>query len=698
MSATERESFRQPAVHELAVAVAAPTAVLSAPGGDVGVGGSGRSAEGVFHADTRVLSRLTVTLDSSAAEELAGVTAGPGRHHFVIAVRHVGGGGTDAMLRLDRHRTVTPGRVEERLVVISAADEPIDTTVVVHLRADLLPIEAVKAGRHGTPRRGAADGVDGVTWSTSRVAVHVRGIGADSSEATGGRDAEPPGWAFTWRLRLEPAGQARLAVQIDVHDSDSAVTAPSTSATWARPEVVDDDRRLARLIDQSLDDLHGLRMTDSHSPGHVFLAAGAPWFFTLFGRDSVWAARMLLPLGTDLAGDTLRVLARRQGTRDDPRSEEEPGKILHELRRDVFDDGAGLVIPPVYFGSVDATPLWVCLLHDAWRWGLATAEVEALLPALEAALDWVAAAAEAGGGFLRYLARRGSGLANQGWKDSGDAVRFADGSHAGPPVALAEVQGYAYEAALDGAVLLDAFGRPGADRWRAFAAKLRRDVRTAYWVEDTCGRYPAMALDGDNRPVDAVASNMGHLLLSGLLDDDETDAVAQRLSSSSMSSGYGLRTMADTAAGFGSLRYHCGTVWPHDTIIAVDGLIRTGHPEHAAVLVDGLLAAATAFHNQLPELWSGDARSDISEPVRYPAACRPQAWAAASSIALLSALLGLDPDAPRGTIAIRPAVPSPVGAISARGLIAAGARLDVAVTATGEVTRFESAANLTRST
>ncbi|GAA3154483.1 hypothetical protein [Nonomuraea salmonea] len=245
-------------------------------------------------------------------------------------------------------------------------------------------------------------------------------------------------------------------------------------------------------------------------------ARASPWFLTLFGRDSIWAARMLLPLGTDLAAGTLRVLARRQGTKLDPASGEAPGKIMHELRRHEFALHANrLRLPAAYYGTIDATPLWITLLHDAWRWGLPDGEVAALLPAMEAALGWLADHGDADGdGFLEYIDTSGSGLANQGWKDSGDAVRCHDGSRAEPPIALVEVQGYAYEAAMAGAALLDAYGRPGAERWRDYAGRLAERFRAAFWVD---GGHPALALDRDKRPVDALTSNIGHLLGTGIL-------------------------------------------------------------------------------------------------------------------------------------------------------------------------------------
>lgn len=430
------------------------------------------------------------------------------------------------------------------------------------------------------------------------------------------------------------------------------------------------------------------------SPGDTFLAAGVPWFFTLFGRDSLWAARMLLPLGTDLALGTLRTLAAQQGTRTDPAAEEEPGKILHEVRRGVFDDGMGLRLPPVYYGTVDATPLWICLLHDAWRWGLPPADIEPLLPALQAALGWIETAAQAGDGFLSYIDRSGTGLANQGWKDSGDAARFADGRLADAPLALAEVQGYAYEAALAGAALLDAFGLPDGERWRTFAASLADRFRARFWVSDQQGPYPAMALDGSGRPVDAVASNMGHLLATGILNADETAAIAARLAAPDMSDAYGLRTMSSQSGGFGPLRYHCGTVWPHDTAIAVTGLARSGHPKAAARLVEGILAAAPTFDYRLPELWGGDARADTPAPVPYPAACRPQAWSAASAIALMTAMTGLEPDVPTGRLHLRPTGQLPVGALTVAGLTVAGERLDVTVGPDGRIESVSAPAGL----
>jgi glycogen debranching enzyme len=673
---------RQPLLHHQVVVAAAPSVLLCDASGDLDAGRPGDGAQGLFHADVRALSRLRLTVGGEAPDSVLGTADGAGRARFVGFARNVGDAVPDPSVRVERMREISPGRLDERIVVSSWASLPVTTLLRLDVGADLLDVDRVKFGAVGRPS--AARGEPGrLVWSHGDTRVTLEAPGADLDAASG---------TVTWPLELAPGAQSVLTWRVDVDDVGAAVTPPPRTPSWAEPRIRADDRRLGVMLRRCLADLHGLRMSVPESPGEVFLAAGAPWFFTLFGRDSLWSARMLLPMGTDLARGTLRVLAARQGREDDPVSEEEPGKILHEVRRDVLDDGQGLRLPPVYYGSIDATPLWVCLLHDAWRWGLPSADVEPLLPHLEAALGWIEATT--GEDFVAYSRRNATGLANQGWKDSADAVRFRDGHLGLPPVSLAEVQGYAHEAAVGGAALLDAFGRPGGDRWRSWAARLAERFRAQFWVEDDDGPYPAMALDGLGRPVDAVASNMGHLLGTGLLDEAETQAVADRLASPELAGAYGLRTMSNRANGYGPSRYHCGTVWPHDTAIAVLGLARSGHVRQSADLVDGLLEAAAALPAPLPELWGGDGRDEVPEPVPYPAACRPQAWAAASSVALVTAVLGLDPDVPAGTLAVRPVQPSPVGAVNVEGLRVAGVPLAVRTDSSGALVSVTTDATL----
>ncbi|MFD0505220.1 amylo-alpha-1,6-glucosidase [Streptomyces chiangmaiensis] len=309
------------------------------------------------------------------------------------------------------------------------------------------------------------------------------------------------------------------------------------------------------------------------------------------------------------------------------------------------------------------------LLAEAWRWGMPQEDVATLLPHAERALEWLRLHADADGdGFVEYIRNDDNGLVNQGWKDSVDSVQSTRGRLASAPIALSEVQGYAYQAAVAGAALLSAFGRPGADYWLDWADALARRFRSAFWVEDAAGPYVAIALDGDKRPVDAVASNAGHLLGTGILSADESAAVAQRLAGPDMNSGWGLRTMSARSAGFNPVGYHTGSVWAHDTAIAVAGLATSGHHPAAASLIEGLLEAAAAFDYRLPELHGGEQRRPGSRPVPYPASCRPQAWAATAGISLLSSLLGLEPDLPSGRVALRPLAQSPVGSLEVSGI------------------------------
>lgn len=717
----------QPLLHDLVSTVMAPTTALGGADGQIRPSG----VQGLFHADARVLSQARLLIDGREPEAVAHAAPGPGLSRFVALARWLGDPAPDPTVRIDRLRRITPGGMDEEITLASTAAAPVTCTVTVELGCDLAPIEVVKSGGDTAPLD-PVPGADGLVWESGDVRVSVRS------------DAQVDGRTLRWGVTVPPGERVTVRWGASVQDPGAVVAAPSRPREWSRPQVEAADGRLVRLARQSLDDLESLRLTETGSPDGTFLGAGVPWFLTLFGRDSIWAARMLLPLGTELAAGTLRVLARRQGTKTDPASGEAPGKIMHELRRHEFSlEAERLRLPAAYYGTIDATPLWITLLHDAWRWGMPESEVAALLPAMEAALGWLADHGDADGdGFLEYIDTSGRGLANQGWKDSGDAVRFHDGSRAEPPIALVEVQGYAYEAAVAGAALLDAFGRPGAERWRDYAGRLAERFRSAFWTDRG---HPALALDRDKRPVDALTSNIGHLLGTGILTPDEELRIAALLGDPAMAGGFGLRTMSSGDAGFSPLSYHCGSVWTHDTAIVITSLARaalsreagpagavgarpgesassgvptgstagpttvstagsttgpttrstagpaagpmtgsaTGLTGLAADLARGLLAAAEAFDYRLPELHAGDSRELLGRPVPYPAACRPQAWSAAAAVAILHAAIGLYPDVPGGKAVLRPLPSAPFGALSVRGLRVAGSSVDVTVDASG---------------
>ncbi|MCW2879016.1 MAG: hypothetical protein JWQ95_3116 [Sphaerisporangium sp.] len=724
-AAPETSPRYQPLLHDLVCTVLAPTSALSGADGQIDPVG----AQGLFHADSRALSRARLLVDGREPEHIGHALTGPGGARFVSLARWLGDPGPDPTVRVDRVRQVTAGGMAETVEIVSAASAPVTATVTLDLACDFAPIEVVKSGGDAVPVAAVYGGPGRLSWGSHgiRVTVTAEDAHAETGDArarsvdgrTESRDARASigqgrtdsgdarsaiveavglvggaagragkGARLRWEIVLPPRGRTTLRWEARIEDPKAVVTAPARPVEWGRPRVTAADHRLARLFDQSLDDLRSLRLAEVSAPDDTFLGAGVPWFLTLFGRDSIWAARMLLPLGTGLAAGTLRVLARRQGTRIDPGSGEAPGKIMHELRRHEFTVvGNGLRLPAAYYGTIDATPLWVSLLHDAWRWGMPEEEVAALLPALEAALGWLGSDADADrDGFLEYIDTSGRGLANQGWKDSGDSVRFHDGRQAEAPIALAEVQGYAYEAARHAAALLSAFGRPGADRWNAHAEALAERFRAHFWVDGPHGRHPALALDRDKRPVDSLTSNIGHLLGTGLLSAEESATVAALLASPAMAAGFGLRTMSSEDGGFSPLSYHCGSIWAHDTAIVVAGLARAGFGTEAALLADGLLAAGETFGYRLPELFAGDDRGAVVRPVPYPAACRPQAWSAAAAVAIVHAALGVYPDVPSGRVSLRPLAGAPLGALAVDGFRIAGAEVGVAVDGHGAVT------------
>lgn len=629
----------QPFLHDLELVFRAPTQAWSASDGQIRRSAPGRATvQGVLHSDVRVLSEAVLTVDGAEAEP-AGTLRDGGTVTFVGLPRNVDQAGADPTVRLVRTRTVEPGSVRETVELRCATAEPTTARLSLTLSSDMAAMEAIKSGTTGDAVA-AARTPSGLVWTAADVTAEVEAEGADV-------DLEDPARpVLRWTLTARAGQPARVTWRLVVHDAIAVVAGVRTPSPLVVPALgASADLRPRRFLDQSLADLDGLRMALPSLPDQEFLAAGAPWFFTLFGRDSLWAARFLLPLGTELADGTLTVLASLQGTTDDPASQEEPGKILHELRRAALTlPTEGLALPPVYYGTVDATPLWVCVLHDAWRAGMPIEAVRRLLPHAERALAWTVAGVRAG--YLAYQDTTGHGLANQGWKDSGDSIQFRDGRLAEGPIEVCEVQGYAYEALVHGADLFEALGHPGAeadgttpDTLRAAAADLAERFRRDFWLEDQLGPYVAIALDGRGVPVDTVTSNMGHLPGTGLLRPDEEDAVARRLVHPELSSGFGLRTMATSSTGYWPLKYHGGSVWAHDTAIAIRGLLVSGHRAEAQLLAEGLLRAAESFGFRIPELYSGDpATGPTPHALPYPAACRPQAWSAASAVVVAQAL------------------------------------------------------------
>jgi glycogen debranching enzyme len=643
------------------------TFCLSAVDGDVQPGG----AHGLFVRDARVLSSWSLLLDNLAAQPLS-VQPGAVRARFVGRRRPLAGR-ADSTLLVVRDRTIDGG-LSETITLTNVGAEP--TTVILSLNfdADFADLFSVKEGR-------ATNGEASATLSTYDVVLRSCRDPQRGVMVTGTHDPIISTRALTWRVVVPAHGRwiAEVAAQPVLGEepveplrpaADEAGDAIRLRRSAGAPRWSDTNTAVsatgatvAAVLQRSEEDLEALRMVDPAS-GQVYLAAGAPWFMTLFGRDSLLTAWMALPLDVGLAAGTLRTLAALQGKVNDPMTEEEPGRILHEVR--LGPDAAHALGGHEYYGTVDATPLFVMLLGEAWRWGADPVAVRGLLPAADRALAWMDRAAQPSG-FVSYRRHTDRGLVNQGWKDSYDGINDADGRMAEAPIALCEVQGYTYAALRHRAALADALEGTGTGQpWRDKAEALRSAFADRFWLPDR-GWY-AIALDGRGRPVDSLASNVGHCLWTGIATDEHAAALITQLSSPAMATGYGLRTLSSQMGAYNPMSYHNGSVWPHDTALCVAGLMRYRHVpgaiELAHRLAAGLFDAAVAFGFRLPELFCGFDRAEFAPPVPYPTSCSPQAWASAAPLLIMRAFLGLEPDAPAGTITVQPALPDAWGELT----------------------------------
>ncbi|MEU0542226.1 glycogen debranching N-terminal domain-containing protein [Nocardia sp. NPDC005978] len=643
--------------------VEASTFCLSDALGDMHAG----TAQGLFYRDARVLARWELRLDGRAPEQLSVMMPEAFRARFV-ARKPPSPGVADATVLVLRRRMIGDG-MREIIVVRNLGDEDTAMTVTLHADSDFADLFAVKEGRvtSGGCELRAVDHV--LHLSDRRDSGRGLSITADNDPLV------QPG-TLTWQIVVPRRGSWETTVQCQPILEHRAVpmnlacedegnpsnkirqwrsTATSLAATGPG---------LTAVLQRTESDLGALRMDDP-ADGTAYVAAGAPWFMALFGRDSLLTSWMALVLDSDLALGTLRQLAKLQGTQVNPVTEEEPGRIMHEMRHG--PGGDQVLGGSVYYGTADATPLFVMLLTECRRWGVDQAAIAELLPAADAALAWIDEYGDADGdGFVEYQRKTDRGLANQGWKDSWDSISFADGHLADPPIALCEVQGYVYAARLGRADIAEAAGDTAtATRLREQARELKDRFDQAFWLPER-GWY-AMALDAAKRPVDALGSNAAQLLWTGIVPDERAAVLIERLASADMDSGFGLRTLSAAMGRFNPMGYHNGSVWPHDTAIAVAGLLRYQHIpgawDLAERLAGGLLEAIREFGARPPELFCGFDRGEFRSPVPYPTSCSPQAWASAAPLLLLRSFLGLEPNVPRRTLTVLPRLPERAGRV-----------------------------------
>ncbi|MEU0540843.1 glycogen debranching N-terminal domain-containing protein [Nocardia sp. NPDC005978] len=642
---------------------------------------------GLFYRDARVLSRWELRLDGQRPEPLSVLNPEAFTARFILR-RPPRAGAADSTVLIVRERLVADG-LRETITVENLGRETTAMDLQLLVDADFVDLFAVKEGRTASAR--AEIMVADVELLLNDRSDRTRGLAVSSSEtpvvlpgSLSWRVVVPAGGSWQTEIVAQPThgGQSvhsppRAGEQYEFSEPSRKIAAWRDSAT----NVTASDPHLAWVLQRTESDLGALQIHDETRGGRPFVAAGAPWFMTLFGRDSLLTAWMALPLDVGLAVGTMQQLAEMQGTKHDPLTEEQPGRIMHEMRR---GPASGQVLGgETYYGTIDATPLFVMLLAQARRWGADVEAVRALLPAADAALAWITDHGDRDGdGFVEYRRATDRGLINQGWKDSFDGINDVLGHLPEPPIALCEVQGYVYAALLARADLAEEFGDGiTAGHLRDRAADLRTKFAEAFWLPEK--GWFAVGLDGSKRRLDALTSNIGHCLWSGIVSDEHAAIVIERLSAADMDSGFGLRTLSSDMGAYNPMSYHNGSVWPHDTAIGVAGLLKYRHIPGAITLAtrlaDGLWDAAAAFGGRLPELYCGFPRSKFPAPVPYPTSCSPQAWASAAPLLLVRSFLGLDPDVPRRSLTVLPHLPARWGRVELTDLRLGGALIDLAV-------------------
>ncbi|RKE21527.1 glycogen debranching enzyme-like protein [Streptomyces sp. TLI_171] len=702
----------------------APGLAASGPDGQL----RGQGLHGFFRHGVRALARMELRLGGIEPLPLQGTLTSAAAARFVGSVRVPGDLDPDPALTVERLRHADGA---ETVTVRNTGARPARLPLEIAIGTDLGLLVDLAAGRRSADLPGQVQS-SGLRWVGQGRAATVSARPSPHAVLAGAG-------VLRWDLEIQPG--ARWSVDLRVELETPVTTRPPTGRgpgvplPWSEPEIRADDRRAARLVTRALDSLGGLLLADADRPTDLYTASGAPWRFGLTAADSLWAARMTLPLGTRLAAGTLRALARRQHLAAAPPAAAPP----RPAEAGASGDGASLpeggstptgplagsppgpgsaptaaasspgggssggpgpeagsaaqamdgVIPgplrhggpelPASCTATEATLLFVTVLAEAWRWGLPRAEVVELLPAAERALGALrAAVAEGPDGPVGFVT---------------DFGRSPEERAARPGPARCEVQAQAHRAALQGADLLEAFDRPGAAQWRSWAAELRERFREQFWIDDLSGGRPAAALLAPDRPVPAIASTLVHLfdvglaaegeLHEGLLDREQTRLLAQRLVTPELDCGWGLRTLSAKSPRFNPLGHRSGTVRVQETALAVSGLVDAGFEREAEILLEGLLEASAHFDGRLPEMYAGEQKVADCPPVPHPAACRPAAVSAAAAVHLVLSLAGVRPDVPSGRVATRPASTAPLGALELTGLRVAGEPFSVRVSRIG---------------
>jgi len=647
-------------------------------------------AHGFFFRDTRFLSRWTLTANGWPLNVLSTDENQYFSAQFFL-VPPTGTVNDNPTVSIIRKRSIGDG-FHEDITVINHGGEPLEVELRLDAAADFADLFEVKdaLAKKGEASTRVEDDV--------LVLAYRRDHFVRETRIRASRRADVDDKGFTFRLDIDghdewntclfvqPVTESAKEIKYR-HDDDEAKPNIGVSLDEflaAAPQLETEWDPLEHIYERSLIDLAALRFETTLFPGQPMPAAGLPWFMTVFGRDSLLTSFQALPFTAELAETTLRVLARYQAAELDDFRDAEPGKILHEIRFGELTHFDERPHSP-YYGTADATPLFLVLLDEYERWTGDTDLVRELEPNAQASLRWIDEHGDRDGdGYVEYERRnKETGLENQCWKDSWDSIRFSDGSIARGPIATCEIQGYVYDAKVRTARLArEVWGDSElADRLEREANELKRRLNDDFWIE---GRgFYALALDGEKKPVDSLTSNVGHLLWSGIVPEERAERVAEHMVGNALFSGWGVRTMAEGEGGYNPIRYHNGTVWPHDNSLIAHGLARYGFREKAAKISLATLEAATFFRYRLPEVFAGYRRGRTSFPVEYPTASSPQAWATGTPLLLLRVLLGLEPEGDE--LRSDPHLPEQIGRLELSSIPGRWGRADVIAHALEEV-------------
>lgn len=625
---------------------------------------------GLYTKDTRFLSKFDLKINGEDPILLASESDKSYFTEMILTNPHMEEDGEVKLWResieIKRKRFIYDGVLYETITVKNYNPKPTSFGISLHLDADfkdMFIIRGFQNGKTGQMEKAVAN-ENGLVFGY---------IGADDVkrkldvlwDQTPVRSSEEGDIHFEFLLEhgeekvisltIIPSIDGESSVALNHEEAFSRIIASYDEWANASTKITTNNQRLQRLIDRGLSDLRIL-LTDL---GYgKFPVAGLPWFGVPFGRDSLIAALQMLPFNAEVAKGTLRTMASKQGTEKNSWRDEEPGKIMHEIRFGELANTNQIPFTP-YYGTIDATPLFLVLLSEYIKWTGDMALFEELGKNVKAALNWIDHYGDRDGdGFVEYHQESSKGIANQGWKDSGDSIVHRNGEFGETPIALAEVQGYVYQAKEEIAEIYRLTGEmEKADKLTDDAAKLKEKFEESFWMEDK--QFYALALDKEKRQVGTLTSNPGHVLFSGMLENIKATAVSDMLISEKMHSGYGIRTMGEGEAGYNPLSYHNGSIWPHDNSIIILGMSKTNNREQATKAMEGLIRSADSFeYDRLPELFCGYKAS--GKAVKYPVACSPQAWAAGTPLSLVQAMLGLFPNSLEKSITLNPQLPEGV--------------------------------------